>query len=228
LFIYAVILVGFCFRFLPESLPKEKRQVFSFPVLLRNYQTVLSSAPFHLQSGVVALNFAGLFLYIASAPVFLIQHLKLSVHEFGWQFIPMVSGIFLGSLGANRLAGKIPVCRQVQIGYIFLIGAAVANLAYHVAFHAAIPWSVMPLFFYAIGMSLVAPGVALMTLDLFPNTRGITASCQSCMLTFLAALVAGIMAPALESSPIWLGMGQLSFASCALLCWRLSQKYNNH
>ncbi len=224
LFFYTVALFGFCFRFLPESLPKENRHEFSVPVLAASYKSVFGSAAFHLQSGTIAFNFAGLFLYVASAPVFLTRHLGLSAHQFAWQFVPMVGGIFLGALGANRLAGRIPLNRQVRIGYFFLTGAAVCNVTYHLFFPAAIPWSVVPLFFYAIGMSLVAPGVTLMTLDLFPNTRGIVASCQSCVVTFLAGIVAGVIAPILDHSPVWLAYGQFGFACCAMLCWHLSKK----
>lgn len=224
LFIYTVALVWFCFRFLPESLPKEKRHEFSIPVLIGNYKAVFSSPSFHLQSGTVAFNFAGLFLYVAAAPIFLTRHLGLSVQGFGWQFIPMVAGIFLGALGANRLAGRISLFRQVHIGYFFLVGAAVCNVVYHVIFPPEIPWSVIPLFFYAIGMSFVAPGVTLMTLDLFPHTRGIVASCQSCAVTFLGGIVAGIIAPILDYSPVWLALGQFGFSCCAMLCWHLSKQ----
>ena len=228
LFLYTVGLIWFCFRYLPESLPKEKRHEFSIPVLVDSYKAVFGSASFHLQSATIAFNFAGLFLYVASAPIFLTRHLGLSAQQFGWQFVPMVGGIFLGALAANRLAGRIPLFQQVRIGYIFLAGAAVCNVAYHLIFPPAIPWSVLPLFFYAVGMSLVAPGVTLMTLDLFPKTRGIVASCQSCLVTFLAGIVAGVIAPILDNSPVWLALGQSGFVCCAMLCWHLSKKAHNN
>ena len=224
LFGYTVLMIWACYKFLPESLPPEKRQAFSFPVLVQSYKAIFSSPSFHLQSGTVAFNFAGLFLYVAAAPVFLTQHLGLSAHQFAWQFVPMVSGIFLGALGANRLAGKIHLFAQVKIGYFFLISAATCNVIYHLFLPPMLPWSVMPLFFYAIGMSLVAPGVTLMTLDLFPNTRGIVASCQSCAVTFLGAIVAGVIAPILEVSPVLLAFGQLAFACIAITCWQWSKK----
>ena len=224
LFVYTAALIWFCFRFLPESLPKEKRQEFSVPLLVESYKAVFFSPSFHLQSGTVAFNFAGLFLYVAAAPVFLTRHLGLSAHQFGWQFVPMVGGIFFGALAANRLAGRVPLFKQVNIGYLFLGGAALFNVVYHATFSAAVPWSVMPLFFYAFGMSLVAPGVTLMTMDLFPNNRGIVASCQSCVVTFLGGIVAGVIAPALGSSPLWLALGQASFVISAMLCWHLSKR----
>ena len=40
------------------------------------------------------------------APVLLPVHLGLGPSQFAWLFVPTVSGIFLGSLMANRLAGN--------------------------------------------------------------------------------------------------------------------------
>jgi len=225
LLIYSVLLAWSCYRFLPESLPLEKRHEFNFPKLASSYKAIFSSPSFHLQSGTIAFNFGGLFLYVAAAPVFLTEHLGLTAQQYGWQFVPVVAGIFFGALGANRLAGKIPVLTQVRIGYFFLAGSALCNLTYHLFFPPALLWSVTPLFFYAIGMSLVAPVVTLMTLDLFPHTRGIVASCQSCVVTFMGALMAGMVAPVLDKSAFWLALGQLGIVCCAMLCWHTSKKF---
>jgi DHA1 family bicyclomycin/chloramphenicol resistance-like MFS transporter len=178
-----------------------------------------------LKSGAIAFNFAGMFLYVAAAPVFLVEHLGLGPDQFGWQFVPTVGGIFCGALAANRLAGNIPVARQVLIGFGLLIGAATFNLLYHALFPPMLPWSVAPLFFYTFGMSMVAPGVTLLVLDLFPNIRGIVASCQSFTLTMLGALVAGVIAPVLSHSPVALAMGQLSFTLIAISLWLGGRRY---
>jgi DHA1 family bicyclomycin/chloramphenicol resistance-like MFS transporter len=225
LFAYALILLRVCWKRLPESLPPEKRQTLSPRFLFDSYRRVFRSPLFHLKSGVVAFNFAGLFLYVSSAPAFITRHLGLGTIQFGWLFIPAVSGIFCGALSANRLAGRITVDRQVHIGFLLLLGASGANVAYHLFFPPALPWSVMPLFFYTFGMSVVAPGVTLMVLDLFPDIRGIAASCQSSALTILAAVVAGALAPALSSSTLALASGQLACAAIALALWLVRRSY---
>jgi DHA1 family bicyclomycin/chloramphenicol resistance-like MFS transporter len=145
--------------------------------------------------------------------------------QFAWLFIPTVSGIFLGALTANRIAGRTSFARQIGIGFCFLIAAGVANVGYHLAFPPALPWSVLPMFFYTFGMSLVAPGATLLTLDLFPHIRGTVASCQSFALTLLGALVAGVIAPFLSHSVLWLALGQLGFALGALALWLTSRQY---
>ncbi|NHZ90221.1 Bcr/CflA family efflux MFS transporter [Massilia sp. CCM 8733] len=223
---YSVILFVYCYRRLPETLPLEKRQPFNPRYLWQNYSAIFSSPLFHMKAGIVALNFAGLFLYIAAAPVALPLHLRLGPDQFGWLFIPSVAGIFLGALTANRIAGKMSFARQIGIGFGFLLTAACANLLYHSVFTAALPWSVAPMFFYTFGMALIAPGATLLALDLFPHIRGTVASCQSFAVTLLGALVAGVIAPFLSHSMLWLAMGQVGFALCALGLWVSSRLYH--
>jgi len=220
-----VILLLYCFRNLPESLPPAMRQPFKPRSLYASYKRVFRSPLFQLKSGTVAFNFAGMFLYVAAAPVFLTEFLHLGPDQFGWQFIPLVSGIFCGALAANRLAGRVTVVRQIAIGFGFLIGAGLFNLTYHAFFPPSLPWSVAPMFFYTFGMSTVAPGLTLLVLDLFPSIRGIAAACQSFIQTMLGALVAGIIAPLLSHSPVWLAMGQLACAAIGLSMWLGTRYY---
>lgn len=223
LFAYSAILLWVCWKRLPETLVPAKRQALDFRALARSYLQVFRSPLFHLNAAVLAFNFAGLFLFVAAAPVFVIQHLGLGSHQFAWQFVPSVSGIFLGALTANRLAGRIAVERQVRLGFALLVGAAAANVGYHALLPPALPWSVAPLFFYTFGMSVVAPGVTLIVLDLFPSIRGIVASSQSFTMTMLAAVVAGAVAPVLSGSALWLAAGQFVFALAAMASWTLAR-----
>jgi DHA1 family bicyclomycin/chloramphenicol resistance-like MFS transporter len=225
LFVYTVLLLWLCIKRLPETLPMAKRQPFSPTFLWHSYKKVFRSPMFHLKAGTVAFNFAGLFLYISSAPVFITHHLALGPDQFFWLFIPSVSGIFFGALTANRMAGKISVPRQVRIGFAFLISACLVNVAYHAFLPPTVPWSILTMFFYTFGMSLVAPGATLIVLDLFPTIRGIVASCQSFTLTMLGALVAGVIAPILSHSVLWLACGQLGCGLIALAMWTGGQSY---
>ena len=225
LFAYAVLLCWWCFKHLPETLAQDQRQPFNPGFLAKSYSTVFRSPLFHMKAGVVAFNFAGLFLYISAAPVMLPTQLHLGPDQFGWLFIPSVSGIFLGALVSNRIAGKITFARQIGIGFFFLISACIGNVSYHVFNAPALPWSVAPMFVYCIGMSMVAPGATLLALDLFPHIRGTVASCQSFALTLLGAVVAGVIAPALSHSVLWLASGQLAFALASLSLWLTSRLY---
>lgn len=224
---YSILLFIYCYRRLPETLPPEKRHPFNPRFLVRNYGDILRSPLFHLKTGVLALNFGGLFIYIAAAPVFLPEQLHLGASEFAWLFIPSVGGIFLGALAANRIAGKVTFVRQIGIGFCFLLSASTINLLYHCLLPPALPWTVLPMLFYTFGMSMVAPGATLLALDLFPHIRGTVASVQSFAVTLLGAIVAGVIAPVLSHSALWLAAGQMAFSASALALWLTSRRYRS-
>ncbi|WP_020654028.1 multidrug effflux MFS transporter [Massilia niastensis] len=223
--IYTAALGWFCWKHLPETMPKEKRQPFNPRFLAESYKAIFSSFLFHMKAGVTALNFAGLFLYIAAAPEMLPEQLHLGPSEFAWLFVPTVSGIFLGALAANRLAGRMDFARQIRMGFFFMLGAIVFNVGYHAFLPPSLPWTVAPMFFYTFGSSIIAPGATLMALDLFPHIRGTVASCQSFASTLLGAVVAGVIAPALSHSVLALALGQAGFGLLALAFWVTARRY---
>ena len=223
LFVYSFLLLWAAWRLLPETLPIEQRQPFNAASLWASYRSVLSTVRFYAYAGTVAFGFVGLFIYVAAAPVFIIDHLHLSQREFGWFFIPSVAGVFLGALFANRSAGRWKIGKQVRAGYLLMGAASLANLGYHLVLPPAVPWSVMPIFFYTMGMSITAPGVTLMVLDLFPTHRGVAASCQSFVQTMLGAVAAGVLAPILSVSALWLAIGQFVCVFVGLACWRVGR-----
>ena len=227
IFAYTAMLLWYCYKRLPETLPASQRTAFEPHFLWRSYTQIFRSMAFQLKAGAIAFNFAGLFLYVAAAPVFITQHLGLGPDQFAWQFVPAVAGIFLGALTANRLAGKVSIPRLLFLGYTLLIGAGIGNVLYHLYFPPAIPWSVLPLFFYTFGMSVVAPILTLLVMDLFPEIRGTVASCQSFTQTMLGAAVSGLIAPFLVHSVLWLALGQLGFALIGLCLW-LGGRYHHY
>lgn len=223
LFVYTCLLLWICYRKLPETLAPARRTDFNPASLWHNYREIFSSPLFQLKAGAVAFNFSGLFLYVAAAPVLITQQLGLGADQFGWMFIPSVAGIFLGALAANRMAGRAGGGLQVLIGFGLLMISGLCNVGYHVFFPPALPWTVAPLFLYTMGMSMVAPGLTLLVLDLFPHIRGTVASCQSFTMTLLSAFVAGVVAPFLSHSVLWLAAGQFGFALTGLVLWQLGR-----
>lgn len=226
LLLYTVLLFWYCYKRLPETLPQSRRTPFNPSFLANSYKQIFKSPAFQLKAGAIAFNFAGLFLYVAAAPIFITQHLGLGPDQFAWQFVPAVAGIFLGALTANRFAGRAPLPAIMSAGYVLLIGASAANVLYHLYFPPAVPWSVLPLFFYTLGMSLVAPVLTLLVMDLFPEIRGTVASCQSFTQTMLGAAFAGVVAPFLVRSVLWLALGQLACAVIGLLLWLGGRYYH--
>jgi DHA1 family bicyclomycin/chloramphenicol resistance-like MFS transporter len=56
--------------------------------------------------------------------------------------------------------------------------AAIGNVVLNLLMPPMLPWTIVPLFFFVLGMSIASPSLTLLTLDLFPEQRGLAASCQ--------------------------------------------------
>jgi DHA1 family bicyclomycin/chloramphenicol resistance-like MFS transporter len=206
-------------RYLPETLPPIARQPFAAHSLARNYRMVFGNRTFLLLSGAVALHFAGFFLYIASAPVFVIQHLKLGESQFAWLFAPAISGVILGAFLSGKLAGRVSPTTTVKYAYGLLFGAAAINLAYNLSFTPALPWAVLPIALYSTGMALAMPSITLLALDVFPLNRGLVSSLQGFVQTTLNAVVAGAISPLVSFSTGYLAIGMLTFLLLGRLAW---------
>lgn len=200
-----------CWRLLPETLPPERRQPLHAGYLARSYKMVLSSPAFLLACGGLAFNFAGFFIYVMSAPVFLMRHLGVAETGFLWLFGPAMFGLLAGSWLSGQFAGKLSLRQTILRGYLVMAAAALGNLALNLWLPPALPWSVVPIFVYTFGMSLAMPCLTLLALDPFPRQRGLAASCQMFLQAGANGLVAGVLAPALWDSTrtLALGMGAL-------------------
>jgi DHA1 family bicyclomycin/chloramphenicol resistance-like MFS transporter len=196
-----------CWRLLPETLPPEKRQSLRPGYLGRTYWKVLSSPRFLFVCSALTLNFAGFFLYVLSAPVFLMGHLGLSEREFLWLFGPSMTGLMTGAWISGRLAGKLSPPRTIAAGYLAMGSAAALNLIINLTLPPGIPWSVAPIFFYTLGMAIAMPSLTLIALDPYAAQRGLAASCQTFLQAGFNAIVAALIAPLLWGSTLNLALG---------------------
>lgn len=211
LLLFSALLAVICWVYLPETLPTFQRRSLRPRDLVKRYRQVFTSRPFLLICSALALNFAGFFLYVVSAPVFLMRHLQLPSTSFLWLFGPAMSGLLIGSWLAGKLA-DLPAVRTIVLGYAVMTLAVLANLLINLLMAPGLPWSVLPLFGFTLGMALQMPCLTLMALDLFPEQRGLAASCQMFIQSAGNTLVAGILAPLLDGSTL-----QLAFGMAALM-----------
>ena len=217
--LFAALIYVTCHWRLNESLPPAHRQPFAVRPLLVNYLKLLGSVRFALLSSAIAFNFAGFFLYIASAPAVIYDLLGLKASQFGWLFVPGIAGVIIGAFLSGRVAGRIPPQRTVRYGYMIMCAAALCNLAYNMTWLPALPWTVLPVMGYTVGMALAMPTISLLVLDLFPDNRGLAASLQAAQHSFFIGLTAGLLSPYVSGTGRGLAGGMIVLLACGLLCW---------
>jgi len=206
-------------RGLPESLPARDRHPFHFGVIAANYWKVLRHRQFLLLSVAVGMAFGGFALYIGSAAYFVMNILHLPETAFAWLFIPLISGMVIGSALASKFAHRATQATQIWISYGLMSVAAAANVGYNYLYAAEVPWAVLPLFLYSFALAISMPPMTLIALNHFPQNNGLASSMQSFIQMILFALVSGLVAPLLFDSAFNLACGVAACLVVSLAAW---------
>ncbi|MBA2238993.1 MAG: multidrug effflux MFS transporter [Lysobacter sp.] len=220
-----VLLVG-TWRMLPETHPVEARMKAAPRRLLRDYAAIFFNRRFQRLAAAGAFNFAALFLYIASAPVFVLEHLRLGGRsldegDFGWFFVPTIGGMVIGAFVSGRAAGRITGVQLVGAGFACAAVAMAFNLGYNAWTQVPrLPFAVMPMTLYAFGVALVSPILALAILDMYPRQRGAASSLQAFTSLVVSAVIAGVVSPAISGSPMALSVGAAVLMVLGWSFWR--------
>jgi DHA1 family bicyclomycin/chloramphenicol resistance-like MFS transporter len=207
---------------LPETHPPAHRSALNLRSLWHGNRAILCNRQFLLLSLAGGFNFGALFLYIASAPAFVIDLMGLNQQQFGWFFIPMIGGMMLGAFLSGRLAGRFNAGQAAGLGFVLCALAVLSNLGYNLFFpEPRAPWAVLPIALNAVGIALVFPILTLAILDMYPRQRGAASSMQAFVGLNFNAVLAGAVSPWASANAMRLAVLAASFSAVAWVLWRI-------
>jgi MFS transporter, DHA1 family, multidrug resistance protein len=205
---------------LPESHPAEARVPIHPVTLSRSYWDMGKSSPFRMLAFSGTLLFGGLFLYIASAPDYVLLHLGLNETQFGWFFVPTIAGMSVGAFISGRLAGKFSGRKLVNAGFLVCAISMLVNWLYCASVtELHLPWAVLPLTGMAFGIALVFPIVTIALLDLYPTIRGTASSMQAFVSLMANAIIAGVLVPLVSKNPSHMAAIGFGFVAISYFFW---------
>jgi MFS transporter, DHA1 family, multidrug resistance protein len=219
---FSLLLLALTAAWLPETHPPADRTRLNLRSLWHGNKAILGNRQFLLLAFAGSFNFGALFLYIASAPAFVMKLMGLSEQQFGWFFIPMISGMMFGAFLSGRLAGRLTGAQSAGLGFVLCASAMVLNLAYTLAVDGPrAPWAVLPMALNAIGIALVFPILTLAILDMYPRQRGGASSMQAFVGLSFNAVLAGLLSPWAAQSALRLSLVAAAFCATAWVLWRV-------
>lgn len=213
--IYAAITLLAAVKYLPETMPPEKRLKLSAHNVLASYKTIFSDEEFRKLCISLGAVFAGFFLYVLASPMFLGKLLGFSPQQYGYFFVSTVTGMILGSYLAKRAAGKYSAKRVLNAAYAWMFAVILLNVAVCYWLPAKPIYNILPIALFNVGMALVMPIISLAALDRHPKIRGTAASGQAFVQMLFSTISAGIIVPL-----VW---GSVFSLACAMLAvWLVS------
>ena len=227
LIIYSILITIFSVNFLPETISKQNRLPFNFESVLNRYKDLLIDKNYIFLILAVSFNFSAFFLYVLSSPIFLMQHLNLSSSQFGYLFIPTVTGMILGSFISKKTAGIISPAKMLKIAYLWMLLITSINLIFCLFFQSIIFINIGLIALYNIGMAAAMPLISIKALDCFPKARGTAASGQAFSQMLVSSVVAGLIIPIIWGSLATLAIGMLVIFSLGLVTITKTQAWKD-
>lgn len=227
LIIYSVLITIFSVNFLPETISKQNQLPFNFESVLNRYRDLLNDKNYIFLILAVSFNFSAFFLYVLSSPIFLMQHLNLSSSQFGYLFIPTVTGMILGSFISKKTAGIISPAKMLKIAYLWMLSITSINLIFCLFFPSIIFMNIGLIALYNIGMAAAMPLISIKALDCFPKARGTAASGQAFSQMLVSSVVAGLIIPIIWGSLATLAIGMLVIFSLGLVTITKTQAWKD-
>jgi DHA1 family bicyclomycin/chloramphenicol resistance-like MFS transporter len=219
--LFALVLITATWLALPETHPPASRLPLHARSLVRDYVGIFLNPRFQRLAAAGTFNFGALFLYIASAPAFVLDLLRLDERSFAWFFVPMIGGMMLGAFVSGRIAGRVDGRRQTVLGFACCGVAALLNVAYNLLQpEPSVPWAVLPMMLNSFGIALVFPILTLAILDMYPRQRGSASSLQAFTGLVANAVIAGVLSPMLSHSALHLALGAAAFSLLGWVFWR--------
>ncbi len=209
---FAVVLVAAVLLVIPETHPPERRTPVRLGPMLRDLVTVARDGAFERMSWAITFSFAGQFLYIGAAAIFVVTLLGKGEGDFWVFFVPMISGLVLGAWISGRAAGRVSGRHLVAVALGFSVFAGAVNVTLASVFGPQLPYAVVGPSLIALGTGTAFPTVQIALLDRFPARRGAAASVAGVMPLALNAILAALLAPRVTGSVV-----QLALASWVLV-----------
>lgn len=215
--LYAFLSLMAAMKYLPETMPVEKRLPLSVNQVITSYKQIFGDKEFRYIVLASAANFSAFFIYVLASPIFLLKHLGLSAHQFGWMFIPTVCGMIIGSYLAKYAAGRFSYQQVVKFAYAWMTFIVLLNLLICYTFPVSPFLNILPIALFNIGMALAMPVLALASLDRHPKIRGTAASGQAFMQMLLSTVSAGLIVPLVWYAPVGLAWAMAAYLALGWL-----------
>lgn len=216
---FALVLIVAVVAIIPETHPPERRTPLRLVPMLGALWRVAKHGEFLRMSGAMTLAFAGQFLYVGAAAIFVVDLLGKGEGDFWMFFVPMITGIVLGASISRRAAGRMSGRRLVTIALAGSVVAAVTNIVLAHAFGPTLPYAVIGPMLIALGTGTAFPTVQIALLDVFPDARGAAASVAGVMPLALNALLAAVLAPRVTGSVVQLAVASAVLCVLGALLW---------
>lgn len=217
--VYALVVVALFYARIGETQNAEHKQSIHPLKLAKSYWHSLRHPHFVRLVAAQGLLTGGFFVYVAGSASLIFDHLQMDEQDFWRFFVPVVAGIFVGSMIIHRLSHRFRTATLINSALVLAASGVLLNLAAEQWVQVNAWWVIMPIVLYALGYSMTNPGLSLLAFDCLPTKRGLASSLQAFMQMGTAAVVTALVVPLVEENLLHMALANAALFSLAVLLW---------
>ena len=222
--VYAVSVFLFVLLGAQESLKKEKRNSIHLRHVSHVYLKTLKNPHYLRLVFVISGAFSSFFLYVAGAPTLLFDVLGLASTDFYILFIPVVSGIFIGSILSRQLINHFTGRQLITLFLSAMVIIAALNMLITFAINPTIYSTLIPLTLYSISLASIMPVLSIRIIDCFPNNRGSASAMQSFIQMGFNGFIVSIVVAQLGANIQNFAYAQVILVGIAFTLWWIDRR----
>lgn len=208
-------------RRLPETLGDADRAQARLTGVIEGYRVFIRMPVFWGYGLMLTFTFGGLFIFVSTAPVLLIDTLGIRADAYGfWSLLPS-SGFLIGTRVVRRFGRRLGGRRLIVAGTVILLLAGIAMTATALA-AALSAWGLMlPMALFGIGLGMQVPNIMTRAVQLEPSLAGTASSLLGLFQLGGSAIIATTAALLPHDDAAALGLALTACALASLACLRL-------
>jgi DHA1 family bicyclomycin/chloramphenicol resistance-like MFS transporter len=212
---YGAVLTAAVLRWLPETLPLERRRTGGAAEIARGFRRLAGDRIYLGYTMALSLSFAGLFAYLSSGSFVLQGVFGVSPQVFGLIFGANAIGLVLAGQVSARIVGRRTPRSMLFTALAFGLAATVALLA--AAETHSLPVVVLTLFFFVASLGVVFPNSTALALDQHPEMAGSAAALLGAIQSAISAVAGPLVATLGAATGVPMAAVMLGFALMSLL-----------
>ena len=183
----SVFLLILTVTLLQETLSKEHQN--TQVQALQSYKMISIHPIFTYYTGVATLAFAGLFCFITTSPILLIDQLGLSAKLFGFMFALNAFSFLLGAKYSAFLNQKTTPDQCILLGLCLMLTGGIIMFALMQFIGLNLLGLLIPMMIATFGIAIIIPNCTSLMLEPFANKAGSTTALN----TFIRFIAAGVV-----------------------------------
>lgn len=189
---YGAVMLISAMLFVPETLPRERRQEKGTTTVWQRYRSVLTDRVFLGMLVIGAMTFSGLFSYLSASPFLFQQTHGLNAQQYGWLFAVNSIGLVIGVQVASRLAARFGPQWVLAISTAALVVSGAAIIVTD-QLGLGLWGTLIPLFVFMTACGFTFPCTQVLALDRHGKAAGTAASILGATNNGVAAVISPIV-----------------------------------